>query len=180
MFPKSTPEILALKVLGETTSEMWVAWSVEMLMAGFDGEHLVQLAGMNPPFNIWEMDVLVPKVLAEQDIDYSDKERVIKDYVCYLVNKALTGEMPTWEALEKLKNLYYYGDVPDEEVEEFMGLYYSKEDLDEWEQSPGWQWPKWWPWKRKKIDMDAIILEAFKKRQLQCRQGLTTPVVKPS
>ena len=170
--PKSTAEILALKVLGETTNETWVNWAVEMLLAGFDGEYLVELAGISPPYNGWEMDTLIAKVLAEQGINVSDEERIIKNYVCYLVNKALAGEVPILKALESLKDLWYYGSVPEEEVEEFMELYWWMEEAYDYEERKAQRWPKWWPWKRKKTDIDAIILEVFQKRQLQCRQGL--------
>ena len=170
--PKSTAEILALKVLGETTSEKWVDWAVEMLMAGFDGERVVQLAGESPPYNSWEMDALGAKVLAEQCINVSDEECIIKNYVCYLVNKAIAGEMHILEALEFLKDLWYHGSVPEKEVEEFMGLYWWMEETYDYEERKAQQWPKWWPWERKKTDIDAIILEVFQKRQLQCRQGL--------
>ena len=170
--PKSTTEILALKVLGETTDQMWVNWAVEMLMAGFDGEYVVALAGISPPYNGWEMDALVAKVLAEQGINVSEEEHIIKNYICYLVNKALAGEIPILETLCALKDFWYHGSVPEEEVAEFMELYWWMEETYDYEERKAQQWPKWWPWKRKKTDIDAIILEAFKKRQLQCRQGL--------
>lgn len=178
--PKSTTEILALKVLEETTDQMWVNWAVDMLLAGFDGEYLVELAGISPPYNGWEMDTLIAKVLAEQQLDSSNEAGILGDYICYLVENALAGESPVLETLAWLKDLWYHGSVPEEEVEEFMELYWWMEEAYDYEERKAQQWPKWWPWKRKKTDIDAIILEAFQKRQLQCRQGLTTPIVNPS
>ena len=47
-----------------------------MPMAGFDTEHLTILAGESEPFNQFQMQELADKVLAELQLDYSDKDNL--------------------------------------------------------------------------------------------------------
>ncbi len=87
----STAEILAFKVLNRNIDKIWVDWAVDMLMAGFDTENLVILAGEGEPFNQFYLQDLTTKILDELQLDYSDKDQTIKNYACYLVDKALNG-----------------------------------------------------------------------------------------
>ncbi len=158
---------------------MWVTWAVEMLLAGFDGEHLVQLAGESPPYNGFEMDALVDKVLEQQGIPYSDKEAVIQDYVCFLTNEVLAGKADAYLTLRKLTELYENGVdgfgphawISEMDLSEFANLYWTKEDL--LDSGTQWYWPN-----ATRENIDDLIRACFQKRQLQCRQGITAPRVK--
>jgi hypothetical protein len=87
---KSTAEILAFKALNRDVDKTWVDWAVDMLIAGFDTEHLTILAGESEPFNQFQMQELAEKVLVELQLDYSDKDQTIKNYACYLIITAPT------------------------------------------------------------------------------------------
>ena len=55
---KSTTEILALKALNRDIDKFWVNWAVDMLLAGFDTENLIILAGESEPFNQFQLELL--------------------------------------------------------------------------------------------------------------------------
>lgn len=129
---KRTAEILAFKVLNRNITEAWVDWALEMLLAGYDTEHLVILAGEREPFNSFQMQVLTDKVLAELHLNYSDKHQVIKNYVCYLIGKSLDGELENFRVLSILKGLCIeigYQDPLYDYLYDFYSLYFAKEDL---------------------------------------------------
>jgi len=102
---KSTAEILAFKALNRDINKTWTDWAVEMLMAGYDTEHLTILAGESEPFNQFEMQELAEKVLTELKLDYSDKDQIIKNYACYLIDKSLNGVLDNVKVLDILKDI---------------------------------------------------------------------------
>lgn len=77
---KTTAEILAFKALNRDIDKAWVDWAVDMLIAGYDSEHLTILAGESEPFNQFQIQELADKVLAELQLDYSNKDQTIKNY----------------------------------------------------------------------------------------------------
>ena len=91
---KSTVEILAFKALNRNIDKTWVDWAVGMLMAGFDTENLVILAGEKRElYNQFYLQDLSTKIIGELQLDYSDKDQTVKNYACYLIDKAQNGEM---------------------------------------------------------------------------------------
>ncbi len=132
----STTEILAFKVLNRYTDKRWVDWAVDMLMAGFDTEHLCILAGESEPLDFFEMQSLTTKVLAELDLDYSDRDQIILNYVIYLIDQALAGEMDGFAVLSKLKDLHMEQDL--DYLYNFYLLYWAKDDLLEMGQQGYW------------------------------------------
>jgi hypothetical protein len=76
----STAEVLAYKVLNRLTESAWIDWAYDMLVAGFDTEHLVILAGMQQPLEYFEMRTLTDNVLGELSLDYMNGDIVISDY----------------------------------------------------------------------------------------------------
>ena len=79
---KTTAEILAFKALNRDVDKTWVNWTVDLLIAGFNTEHLTILAGESEPFNQFQRQELADKVLAELQLDYSDKDQPIKNCAC--------------------------------------------------------------------------------------------------
>jgi len=103
---ESTAEVLILKILDTYYDKTWVTWAVDMLVAGFDSEHLRILAGGFEPFDYFRMKSLIEKVLNELQIDCSDEEQIIKNYADYLIHKALDGKENFTKTLEMLTTLY--------------------------------------------------------------------------
>ncbi|MET4084175.1 hypothetical protein ABIB40_004149 [Pedobacter sp. UYP30] len=125
---ESTTEILTLKALNRNINMTWVEWAIEMLTAGFDTENLAILAGESEPFNQFQLQDLTTKVLEELELNYSDREQVIKNYACYLIDKVRNKEIDTIKALEVLKDIYIELDM-ETYLNHFYLLYFTKTDL---------------------------------------------------
>jgi len=131
----STAEVLAFRVLNRFTSEVWINWAYDMLVIGFETEHLLILAGIEEPLDYFEMRKITNKVFCELNLDYADNDKVIAEYASYLANEGLTGKMEPVIVLDKLKDIYieleYY-----RPLQHFYMLYFAKEDLktseDQW------------------------------------------------
>ena len=150
---KSTIEILAFKSLGRPIDKLWVNWAVEMLMAGFETENLIILAGESSPYDQSELQVLTEKIFNELDINYSDKEKIINDFVCYTIDKALNKEVDSFKVLSILTDIYVELDYQTD-YKDFYFLHYAKEELDEM----GTQW--YWEG-ADKSNIDQIVETTF-------------------
>ncbi|MFN0292513.1 hypothetical protein [Pedobacter helvus] len=128
---KSTHAILAYKVLNYNIDQFWVDWAVEMLMNGYDTEHLVILAGISPPYDQFELHSLTDKVLNELHLDYGHKDQVIKNYVSYLLATTDFDHFNINEvlkALREIRDLYLVLDQAPS-LRRFYCLYYGIKDL---------------------------------------------------
>jgi hypothetical protein len=157
---KSTAEILAFKVLNRDVDKTWVDWAVDMLMAGFDTEYLTILAGESEPFNQFQMQELVEKVLAELQLDYSDNEQTLKNYACYLIDKSLDGELDNFKVLDILKDICIELDY-DKYFYDFYLLYNAKDDLSYSENQ--WYWDG-----ATRENIEKIITDYFRKWKTNC------------
>lgn len=130
-YVKTTPAILAYKVLNRNIDKFWIDWAVDMLMNDFDTDHLVILAGISSPYEQFELQALTDKVLDELSLDYSDKEEVIKGYVRYLIQAGIREELNitfSLKLLRELRDLYNELDY-DRSLSTFYALYYGVDDL---------------------------------------------------
>lgn len=157
---KSTAEILAFKALNRDIDKSWIDWAVDMLMAGFDTENLTILAGESEPFNQFEIQELVDKVLAELQLDYLDKDRTIKNYACYLIDKSLNGELDNFKVLDILKDIFIELDY-EKYLYDFYSLYFAKDDLSYSENQ--WYWEG-----ATRENIDKIITDYFKTWKTNC------------
>jgi hypothetical protein len=157
----STYKILADKVLGHSFDSSWTDWAVDMLRQGFDTEYLVILAGISPPFNQFELKSLTDKVLDELGLDYSDKEKTIKNYVCYLADEVLSNRLDAYKALRELRDLYNELNQP-LDIQDFYLLYFAKVDLLGSENQ--------WYWNGATRDnIDKIIRDRFSEWTKNCK-----------
>jgi hypothetical protein len=163
---KSTAEILAFKVLNRNTNIAWVDWALDMMTAGFDTEHLRILAGEREPFNQFQMQDLTNKVLNELNLDYADKNKILNNYVCYFIDKALSDETQTLKVLNSLKDLCIELDYK-RFLYDFYLLYFAKQDLIDSENQ--WYWDG-----ADRSNIDNIIKEYFTKFKSNCVTEKTT------
>jgi len=124
----STAEIIAYKMLNRGVEGTWANWAVKMLMVGFDTENLVILAGIYPPYNQFELRVLTDKVFKELNIDYTDKEKVLKNYASYLVSQCLAVQKDYFFVLNILRDIWIELDG-DDTLNDFNYFYWAKDDL---------------------------------------------------
>ena len=130
-YVKTTPAILAYKALNHNIDKFWIDWAVDMLMNGFDTEHLVILAGISQPYDQLEFQALTDKVLAELTLDYSNRDEAIRGYVRYLIQTSSTEELTitlSLKLLRELRDLYHEPDY-DSNLAVFFSLYYEVDDL---------------------------------------------------
>lgn len=149
----STAEILAYKALNRSVNETWVNWAVDMMMAGFETESLVILAGIMPFYNQFELKVLTDKVFDELNLDYSDAHKAVKNCASFLIAQCLKGEKNYYSVLGTLKNLCIELDY-DKDLYDFYSLYFAKDDLLTSENQ--WYWIG-----ADRSNIDGIIKEYF-------------------
>ena len=151
---ESTYEVLALKVLGRNFDDRWIIWAIDMLMAGFDTEHLRILAGAEKPYNQFYFHDLTEKVLSELNFDYSDPNKTISNYALFLISQAIDGKKDILTVLSFLRDVHMerYSDTP---YQDFYYLCYAKQDL--LDSDVQWYWPD-----ANRDNIDKIILEKFK------------------
>lgn len=152
----STVEILALKVLDRNTNKRWVNWAVDMLSAGFETQHLLILANETEPFNQFEMKDLTDRVLNELNLDYSNEELIMANYVRFLITRALGNPNQIQEVLAELKDLCIELDF-DRSLYDFYLLYFAREDLQQYENQQYWEGAT-------KDNIEVVIRDYFSKR----------------
>ena len=123
-----TYEVLAWKQLNRDVDEKWSDWALEMLTAGFETEHLIELAGISKPYNQFELKELTDRVFEELGLDISDETKIINQYASYLVNLVLNGKRDLLPTLNILKDLCIETDY-NTKLYDFYSLYFAKNDL---------------------------------------------------
>ena len=157
---KSTSEILAFKILNRNVNNVWINWAVEMLTAGYNSESLLFLAGENEKTNQFELQNLANKTLEELGLDFSNQEKVIKNYVCFLVSEAILGNKSYLSVLTTLKDLCIELDY-ETYLYDFYSLYYAQEDLKY--DTHQWYWDN-----ANRENIKQIITDYFLKRKNEC------------
>lgn len=155
---KSTAEILAYKVLNRNVDEKWVQWAVDMLMAGFETDNLIILAGEFAPFNQFELTELTNKVFNELHLDFTDRDKTIEKFVYYLVDESLNERILPFKVLSIIYKICLELDYI-EYLYDFYLLYCAKEDLEYQEYQYYWD-------DADRNTIDSIIMEYFKKWKL--------------
>lgn len=125
---ESTAEILAFKMLGRSVNKKWIDWAYDMLVAGFDTDNLVILAGELEPYNQFELQSLTDKVFKELELTWNNREQVLINYIGYLVGDTLAGNRKYENVLAVIKDIYLELNC-NPSLEEFYLLYYANEDL---------------------------------------------------
>jgi hypothetical protein len=99
---ESTKEIILLTLLDKAIDKKWINWAIDMLCNGIETDNLYILAGETEPMNQFEAKKLVLNIFDELKIDYSNKDKIIKDYVLYLIQKVYNNELGKYEMLNKI------------------------------------------------------------------------------
>ncbi len=152
----ATAEVLAYKILKRHNEEGWVKWAYDMLLAGYETESLLILAGMRGMLDYFEMWTLTDKVLEELEIDYSDQDQVINGYVSYLAQRVQSGQEKPSVALYTLMNMYLDLDYTSL-LSDSYDLYYAWKDLQYGEH-------QWYVLGVDRSNIDQTITDYFKER----------------
>lgn len=151
----STAEILVFKMIGDNVNKKWTDWAYEMLLAGFETENLIQLAGELEPYNQFELQRLTDNIFEELNLKWDNEEQVYENYACYLIGQALDCKIQNVNVLNTLKDIYI-GANYELPYHDFYALYYAQDDLRYSEDQ--WYWPG-----ATRENIDAIIREYFVK-----------------
>jgi hypothetical protein len=125
---KSTYEIRLLKHLNRSVDEKWIRWAVDMMIAGFESEYIIELAGISIPYNQFELKSLTDKVFHDLSIDLNNREQIIKDYVCFVGQDVIDNKRDLYKTLREIKDVCVERDYLDL-IHDFYLLYFAKEDL---------------------------------------------------
>jgi hypothetical protein len=150
---EKTYEILAWKHLNRSVNANWSTWAAEMMSAGFETEHLIELAGISKPYNQFELSDLTDKVFEELELDTTDRVTIISNYATYLVKQVIHNERELFPTLVLLKNLCIELDY-DEKLYDFYSLFFAKDDLNYAEVQ--WYWDG-----ANKVNIDQICIDYF-------------------
>lgn len=126
-----TVELLAMRKLGKSVDERWVAWAVSMLVEGQDTPALRILAGEAPPFNQFEMADLVDRVFRELGLEAFDSPHsAAVGYASVLARGVLDGKISVQFAVFELSEVYVELDFLDD-LQDFYRLRHARDDLQE-------------------------------------------------
>ncbi|SHM89934.1 hypothetical protein [Mucilaginibacter sp. OK098] len=156
----STAEILLFKMLERPVCKKWIDWAYDMLVAGFETENLVMLAGETEPYNQFEVQSLADKVLNELNLTWDDREQVYKNYVCYLVSAVLDGKLKAVNVLCIIKDVYLDNDL-EPYHQDFSLLYWAYNDLTYSDQQ--WYWDG-----ATRENIETIIKDYFMEWKAKC------------
>ncbi len=133
----STYRVLMKKSFNEDIDESWVEWALEMMEAGCESDNLYILAGITKPYNQFELQDLTDKVLADLNLETSDKFLTIRNYVYYILSTTINEPSKYLETLKEIKDICIGLDM-EKEYMDFYLLYFAKDDLNESENQ--WYW----------------------------------------
>ena len=162
----STCKILMDKSLNKDIDESWIDWALEMMEAGFESNNLYILAGITKPYNQFELQELTSKVLTDLKLDFSDREKVVKDYVYFLISSSINNVGSYLKTLRELKDIYLDLGM-DDDYADFSLLYWAKDDLTETENQYYWDGAD-------SENIDQIITEYFNSWKLKYQLEKTT------
>lgn len=157
---KSTYEVIALKTLRRSFDHRWIDWAVNMLIAGFETEHLIELAGESPPLDRYEIWDLTNKVFNELGLSYDHEEKAISNYVYFLGEKVIQGKREILPSLQAIKEIYEDPVRSYANLSDFYALYFAKKDLILEEEQ------QYWP-AANRSNVDQICLDYFRKWMLE-------------
>lgn len=141
------------KAFNEDIDESWVEWALEMMQAGYESDNLYILAGITKPYNQFELQELTDKVIADLNLETSDKSLTIRNYVYYILSTTINEPSKYLSTLREVKDICIDLDMEKEYIDFYL-LYFAKDDLNESENQ--WYWDG-----ADRNNIDDIIKEKF-------------------
>ena len=150
----STYKILKIKAFEESIDETCIDWAIEMVEAGYESENLYMLAGQTKPYNQFHLWELTDKVLKDLNLDYTDKDLTIRNYVYYLISVSINDPDTYIGALRELRDFYIHS--PYSQFSDFYLLYYARDELMEYKDQQYWEGAN-------RDNIDLVIKNQFQK-----------------
>lgn len=149
----STYKILKEKAFQAEINESWIDWAIEMIEAGYASINLYELAGATRPYNQFEVQDLTTKIFKDLGLDYSDKTKVLKNYIYFLITSNLDKPETYSTILRECTDIYYDLNM-NSEYQDLALLYWAKGDLLHADYQHYWDGAN-------KENINAIIKEQF-------------------
>ncbi len=127
----TTAHILGRRALQKACGQECVDWATAMLVDGHDGETLVELAGMSPPYSHFELAPLRDRALCEIGAPDLGPDRAIEAYVAEVLQLMLAGEADIGDTLRDLKDLSVMHDHA-HGLSDFYVLYHARDTLQDY------------------------------------------------
>ncbi len=124
----STYKILKERAFNSDVNESWIDWAIEMMEAGYESVNLYELAGTTRPYNQFELQELTNKVFKDLNLEYSDKTKILKNHVYFLLTSSIDKPEKYNKVLREFRDIYYELDA-DTEFQDLALLYWAKDDL---------------------------------------------------
>ena len=151
----STRLILYYRAMGHNINKEWKSWAYEMMEAGYSQPSIVQLAGEDLTINSFEFNALVDSIFKELAVECPD-EIAYGQYALGIAHKVMDGDITAERGFailsdaaietdynDMLSEFYYlednadllrdhlpgsYGDgnMTEDNIEEWMALYFKK------------------------------------------------------
>jgi hypothetical protein len=86
--------VAAAHQLGLVRTDEWPMLAAQLLAAGADGVHLIELAGQNNLISGWELDQLLPDALAEAGVEEADRAEAPRTVARVLAMRVRAGLEP--------------------------------------------------------------------------------------
>jgi hypothetical protein len=133
-----TSEVFARRFLNSGYDVAFVTWAENMVLAGFESEHLIILLGEIAPFNGFEMDALLDRIQDELKAPkvgtVAEAIRIITTAHVLRFVRGLTDSASTMSTLAEL-----YGDDDNaNSIYDFYLLHYAANDLGKGEDQYYW------------------------------------------
>lgn len=85
----SDEEILIYKALDLPIDKKVIQWAYQKLLEGYETDNLLMLAAELTPLDQIEIKNLLTNVLKDLKFDFSDSAKIIRNYLCVLIDKFL-------------------------------------------------------------------------------------------
>ncbi len=124
-----TSEVFARLYRNEVVDASIVIWAEEMVLAGFESEHINILLGEVAPFNSFEMNTLLKRVGKELNIPgIHSASEAIEIIATSYVKRLIFGKTGSEVALAALAKLYLENGITDD-LDDFYLLHHAQTDL---------------------------------------------------
>jgi hypothetical protein len=136
----TTARILADRVLERTSGDACVAWALDAMRNGHDGMCVASLAGLVPPYNLFEVDEMVRSALSEIGVPIPSDSQCIADFVDECLRRGLARASDLGAALRDVSDVCVAQDMRSD-LHDFYRLFYAYEELSSYPLDPQWYWP---------------------------------------
>lgn len=100
-------ELFAHELMGKAIDNDYIDWAIKELMAGNSTLSINIIAGLQPPYNSFEIAEYVKKAIKELNIEIH-LDSIIDEFVNELANRKLMGKIGSEELIKEIDSILIY------------------------------------------------------------------------